>query len=385
MNLLTLVWSTLWHRRLRTTLTLLSIVAAFLLYGVLATVDSKFSHPVADRGAARLITVSRYSMGLPLPMAALQTIAAVPGVRDASPLAVIGAYYREPADVVPTVAIDPASYFSVNADASVEPAALQAFEARRDSALAGADLARRHGWKVGDRITLHSTTSMREDGSQDWSFEIAGLMDGKDAATRSAHASGMLVRLDYYDSARAFGKGTVSWFTEAAADPAQAGAVASRIDAAFANSDNETSSRSAKEFALLYLRQIGDIGLIIRTVLGAVFFTLLLLTANTMREAVRERTRDMAVLKAIGFRGGTVMGLVVAEALLLCLAAAAIGLGLAYLALPAIKASLSGLDLPARALLPGFGFAVALALVSSVQPGLRALRLRIADALSDKR
>jgi len=385
MTLLSFVWSTMWHRKLRTTFTLLSIVAAFLLYGILETVDSKFSHPVADRSAARLITVSRYSMGLPLPMAALQTIAAVAGVREATPLAVFGAYYDKPTNVIPTVAVEPESYLRINVDASVAPDALQAFEARRDSALVGVDLARRFGWRVGDRITLHSTTSISEDGSQDWTFEIAGLMDGKDPATRSAHASGMLIRLDYYDSARAFGKGTVSWFTEAANDPSQAGAVASRIDAAFANSANETSSRSAKEFALMYLRQIGDIGLIIRTVLGAVFFTLLLLTANTMREAVRERTRDLAVLKAIGFSGGTVMGLVVAESLLLCLAAAAIGLGLAYMSLPVIKASLSGLDLPARALLPGFGFAILLALVSSVQPGLRALRLGVADALSDKR
>jgi putative ABC transport system permease protein len=380
-----LVWATLWRKKLRTTLTVLSIVVAFFLYGILKTLDSTLSNPASGNSASMLVTVNKYSIGLPLPISALQQLRSVPGVKDATWFSVFGSYYQEPHNELPVIAIDADSYFKLYRDeVSVPPEVLAAFTRQRNSMLVGVDVARQYGWKVGDRVSVRSTMWPQEDGSQDWNFEIAGLMDGKEESTRASHAARILIHYGYFDEARAFGKGTVSWFMQTITSVARVAEISANIDAKFANSPSETSTRSAKEFTVMFLKQIGDISLIMRAILGAVFFTLLLMTGNTMMQSVRERADDIAVLKALGFNNALVMGLVVGEALLLCLIGAALGLGLSYLSLPAIEMSMQGISLSSRDLLPGLGFAVLLALVTSVPPGMRALRLNIVDALSGK-
>ena len=195
----------------------------------------------------------------------------------------------------------------------------------------------------------------------------------------------MLFHYDLFDGLSSFGKGSVGWFEERVTDPSQSGAISGRIDALFANSPNETKTQPAKDFALAFMKQLGDIGFVLRAILGAVFFTLLFLTGNTMMQSVRERTPELAVLKTIGFGDGNVLGLVIGESLLLCVIAAVIGLGLSYAALPIIKLGLQGVELSPTALLPGIGAAVLLALIVGLPPALRAGRLNIVDALADKR
>jgi putative ABC transport system permease protein len=153
----------------------------------------------------------------------------------------------------------------------------------------------------------------------------------------------------------------------------------------FANSPNETKTQPANDFTMAFVKQFGDIGFVLRAILGAVFFTLLFLTGNTMMQSVRERIPELAVLKTLGFGDGQVLGLVLAESLLLCVIAALIGLALSYAALPILKLGLQGMELSSNALVPGVGAAVLLALIVGLPPALRAMRLNIVDALADKR
>jgi len=383
-----LIWATLWRKKTRTIFTLLSMVVAFLLFGVLETVDYAFAHPSGGAtGADKLITTNKYSITLSLPFSDTQEIRAVPGVAEVTWISWFGGYYQESKNFVFAAPIDTDSYFNLHKDEFiVSGAEMQAFRNTRSGALVNSALMKKFGWKVGDKVPLHSTIwTQKKDGSLDWTFDIVGTFDAKDPTQASQQASTLLFHYDLFDEGRSFGKGTVGWFEERVADPSQSGAISGRIDALFANSPNETKTQPAKDFALAFVKQLGDIGFVLRAILGAVFFTLLFLTGNTMMQSVRERTPELAVLKTIGFADGKVLGLVIGESLLLCLIAAVIGLGLSYAALPIIKLGLQGVELSPTALLPGIGAAVLLALIVGLPPALRAGRLNIVDALADKR
>jgi putative ABC transport system permease protein len=384
-----LVWATLWRKKTRTIFTLLSVVVAFVLFGVLETVDYAFSHPSNGvTGANKLITTNKYSIVLPLPFADTQQIRSVPGVDEVTWITWFGGYYQDPKNFVFALPVETETYFNLHrGEFIVSDEQMRAFRSTRTGALANAALMKKYGWKVGDKVPLHSTIwTQKSDGSLDWIFDIVGTFDAKDPTQARAQATTLLFHFELFDEGRSFGKGTVGWFEESVADPSQAAAVAGRIDALFANSPNETKTQPADDFTMAFVKQLGDIGFVLRAILGAVFFTLLFLTGNTMMQSVRERIPELAVLKTLGFGDGKVLGLVLAESLLLCVLAAAIGLGLSYAVLPIIKqVGLPGLELSALALVPGIGVAVLLALIVGLPPALRAMRLNIVDALADKR
>jgi putative ABC transport system permease protein len=382
-----LVWATLWRRKARTIFTLLSIVVAFLLFGVLETVDYAFSHPSAGAaGADKLVTTNKYSITLPLPFADMQQIRSVPGVEEVTWLTWFGAYYQESKNFVFAVPIDTATYFNLHRNEFVfGESEMRAFRDTRSGAMVNDALMKKFGWKVGDKVPLHSTIWTQANGSLDWTFDIVGTYGAKDATQASQQASTFLFHYELFDEGRTFGKGTVGWFEERVADPAEAATVANRIDALFANSSDETKTQPAKDFAMAFLKQLGDIGFVLRAILGAVFFTLLFLTGNTMMQSVRERVPELAVLKTLGFSNAAVLGLVIAESLLLCLVGALIGLALSFGALPIIKQGLQAVELSPRALLPGIGVAVLLAFIVGLPPAVRAMRLNIVDALAGKR
>jgi putative ABC transport system permease protein len=388
MKYLPLIWAILWRKKTRTIFTLLSVVVAFLLFGVLETVDYAFAHPSGGAtGADKLITTNKYSITLSLPFSDTQEIRAVPGVAEVTWISWFGAYYQEPKNFVFALPVDTDSYFNLHKDEFiVSSAQMQAYRDTRAGALVNSALMKKFGWKVGDKVPLHSTIwTQKKDGSLDWTFDIVGTFDAKDATQASQQASTLLFHYDLFDEGRSFGKGSVGWFEERVADPSQSGAISGRIDALFANSPNETKTQPAKDFALAFMKQLGDIGFVLRAILGAVFFTLLFLTGNTMMQSVRERIPELAILKTIGFGDGQVVGLVIGESLLLCVIAAVIGLALSYAALPIIKLGLQGVELSPVALLPGLAAAVLLALIVGLPPALRASRLNIVDALADKR
>jgi len=388
MKYLPLVWATLWRRKVRTIFTLLSIVVAFLLFGMLETVDYAFAHPDGGaNGADQLITVNKYSITLSLPFADVQEVRAVPGVAEVTWVTWFGAYYQESKNFIFALPIDTDSYFNVHGrDLSVTDADMAAFRNTRTGMLVNSALMKKFGWKVGDKIPLHSTIwTQKPSGSLDWTFDIVGTFDARDPSQAAQMASNLFFHYELFDEGRAFGKGQVGWLEERISDPAKSVELSNRIDALFANSSNETKTQPAKEFTMTFIKQYGDIGFVLRAVLGAVFFTLLFLTGNTMMQSVRERIPELAVLKTLGFSDARVLGLVIAESLLLCVLAASIGLALSYAALPIIEQGLPGVGLSTRALLPGIGVAVLLALAVGAPPAVRAMRLNIIDALADQR
>jgi len=381
------LWATLWRKKIRTLFTLLSIVVAFLLFGVLETVDYAFSHPsVGASGADLLITTNKFSITLPLPFSDAQQIRSVPGVTETTWISWFGGYYQESKNFVFAAPVDTDSYFNLHkGDFIVSDAEMRAYRDTRTGALVNVALMKKFGWTVGDKVPLHSTIwTQKKDGSLDWTFDIVGTFDAKDPIQASQQASTLFFHYELFDEGRSYSKGKVGWFEERVADPAQSAAIANRIDALFENSSDETKTQPAKDFMMAFMKQFGDIGFVLRAILGAVFFALLFLTGNTMMQSVRERVPELAVLKTLGFSDGSVLRLVIAESLLLCVTAALIGLALSYGALPILKQGLQGVELSPIALLPGIGVAVLLGVIVGLPPAVRAMRLNIIAALADK-
>ena len=388
MKYLPLIWASLWRKKLRTIFTLMSIVIAFLLYGVLQTVDYAFENPgTGVTGADKLITTNRFSLTLLLPFSFKQQIKSVPGVAEVTWITWFGAYYQESKNFVFALPIDTDTYFNLHKDEFIVDAdQMTAFRNSRAGAIVNVALMKKFGWKIGDKLPLHSTIwTNKADGSLNWTFDIVGTFDAKDPAQATQQASTVLFHYELFDEGRSFGKGQVGWYEERIDDPAQSAAVSARIDALFANSPNETKTQPAKDFAIAFIKQLGDVGFVLRAILGAVFFTLLFLTGNTMMQSVRERIPELAVLKTLGFTDAKVLGLVIGESLLLCVLAAIAGLALSYAVMPIVALGIQGIDLSHGAQPLGIGVAVLLALIVGLPPAVRAMRLNVVDALMDKR
>jgi putative ABC transport system permease protein len=384
MKYLPLLWAALWRRKARTIFTLLSIVVAFLLFGVLETIDYAFAHPDSGQsGADRLITTNKYSITLSLPSSYTQQIRSVPGVAEATWLTWFGGYYQESKNFIFAVPIDADSYFKVHRqDVTVDPEALKTFEQTRTGILVNTTLMNKFGWKVGDKLPLHSTIWTRsQDGSLNWTFDIVGTI----SSTDSSQDATALFHFEYFDEGRSFGKGTVGWYEVSISDPTQAAPVGGKIDTLFANSSNETKTQPAKDFLIAFVKQRGDIAFVLHAILGAVFFALLFLTGNTMMQSMRERIPELAVLKTLGFTDRKVFSLLIAESLFLCVTAALVGLILSYSLLPIFQGVLQGVELSGGVLLPGLLVAAVLALIVGLPPAIRANRLQIVDALADQR
>jgi putative ABC transport system permease protein len=378
MKFLPLIWAGVWRKRTRTVLTLLSVVVAFLLFGLLQGVGAWLSGAIEGSRVNRLYTVSRISFIEPLPMSYLAQIEAVPGVDKVAFFHWFGGYYQDPKQNVVSYPIDPERTFAVFPDWKVEKSAIERMIRQRDAAIVGAPVAQRFGWKVGDRVPLKTQIWTKKDGSNNYDFEIVGIYTGPQQNL-------FLLNWDYFNESRSFGQNQVGWFALNIKDPTQSAQVSRAIDALFANSPNETKTQTEKEFAAAQVKQIGDIGFMVNAIVGAVMFTLLFLTGNTMMQSVRERIPELAVLKTLGFSDGLVTALVLAESLLLCVFAALIGLGLAAMAFPAFgNIGIGKVTLPAVVLLTGLGAAVLLAVVSGLPPAWRARRLAIVDALAGR-
>jgi len=385
---LPLLWANLWRKKTRTVFTLLSVAIAFLLYGALATINEAFENPQTGvTGVDKLITTNKFSLTLQLPFADLQQIAAVPGVAVVTWITWFGAYYQESKNFVFALPIDTPTYFDLHKDEFVvSDAQMAAFRNTRSGALVNSALMKKFGWQVGQKLPLHSTIwTQKSDGSLNWTFDIVGTFDAKDPTQASQQASTVLFHYELFDEGRSFGKGEVGWFEERIVDPAQSPQIARKIDALFANSPNETKTQPAKDFAMSFVKQFGDVGFVLRAILGAVFFTLLFLTGNTMMQSVRERTPELAVLKTLGFSDAKVVGLVIGESLLLCVLAAIVGVAASYGLIPVVRSVLQGIPTLPWLIPEGAGLAVLLALLVGTPPALRAMRLNVVDALMEKR
>jgi putative ABC transport system permease protein len=384
MKFFPLVWAALWRKRPRTIYTMASIVVAFLLFGLLQAVNVAFNRGVEVAGADRLVTAGKYTFTEILPAAYNQRILSIPGVRRVAMASWFGGIYKDERNFFPRLPVDHTTYLDVYPEIIVDPKAREALNNTRTGALVGRGLAEKYGWKIGDRIPIQATIWPRKGGGNTWEFDLVGFMDGKDDAAR-AQTEFFLFRHDYFDEARQFGQGLVGWYVVQVKDPAESARVAAAIDKEFANSPKETRTDSEKAFNQAFVKQMGDIGLIISSIIGAVFFTLLFLTGNTMMQSVRERIPELAVLKTLGYGDQRVLSLVLAESLLLCVVAALIGLLAAWLLLPSLASSLPGIGMKAEVIITGVALAVLLALIVGLPPALRAMRLEIVNALAEHR
>jgi len=374
-----LLWAGLWRKRTRTIFTLLSVIAAFLLYGLLQGVNAWLGNAIADSRVNRLYTVSRISFIEPLPISYVQQIETVPGVDKVAYFAWFGGYYQDPKNQVQSFAGDMRRVFEVFPEWKIPKDQLEKMIHTRNGAIIGEPLAKRFKWKIGDRVPLRTPIWTRKDGSASYDFDIVGIY------TAPTQNNVFLINYDFFDEARSFGQGKVGWIAYSIHDPTKSAQISAAVDKMFRNSPNETKTQNEKEFAQAQIKQIGDIGFMVNAIVGAVLFTLLFLTGNTMMQSVRERIPELAVLKTVGFTDGMVTALVLAESILLCVIAAFIGLGLAALIFPGIRQFVGGsVTLPLSVLGTGAIAAILLALVSGLPPAWRANRLAVVDALAGR-
>jgi putative ABC transport system permease protein len=383
-----LVWAQLFRKKTRTVLTLLSVVVAFLLFGLLQAVQTAFESGADAADARRLLTTARYSIIEPLPMAHARAIERVPGVVGVAWADWFGAKYQNESNAFAVFAVDPARYLDMYPEFTVSPAHREAFVKTRTGAIAGRRLMERYGWTVGQKLPLASEIHARTDGSLNWEFDLVGTLDADDPAVQG-NTDLVLINVAYFDEARQFGRGKTGWYIVRVADSGAARAISAEIDRLFANSPDETKTQPEKEFAVGFAKQIGDIGALVTRILVAVFFTILILTGNTMAQAIRERIPELAVLKTLGFSDRLVTALVLGEALLLLGLGAVLGMTGAVALLPALNGKTGGrfppLFVEPTTWLLAALLALGLALAIGLPPALRVARMQIVDALAGHR
>ena len=386
MKYLPLVWAALRRKPARTLLTCFSIVTAFFLFGTLQGINVGIAKIMELTSRSHLMVMSRVNQGAPLPLAHAAQIRSVPGVTAVAPFNVVAGTYQRPSNTVVIIGTDMDAMLKISADLMVAPEQAAAMRRTRNGVIVGVTIAKQYGWKIGDRVPVHGFVA-KTDGTTDWAFDIVGMytLQQPDWATR------IFANYDFINEAITTGKNQASIFYVGINDPAKSAVISQLIDDRFANSPDQTSTANEKDYLETTLRQIGDINYLVNGVVGAVLFTLLFLTSNTISQSVRERKAELAVLKTLGFTDAAVQWLVLAEALVLAMVSAAIGVGLASRVLPWLT---SGPNLSSQGIgamhVPGLVYGAAavaallLALISGVPPAVRARRLNIVTALSGR-
>jgi putative ABC transport system permease protein len=380
-NELTLVRKNLFRKPVRTTLLLVSIFVAFLVFAVMLS----FTHSIANFATipTRMVTLSKINFTESLPMAHYQRISQTEGVAVATHLNWFGGYYQDPVKgFIPVFAVDPESYFAVySEDLQIPAAQREAFFKERTAMLAAEPVAEKFGWKVGQRIPLNSNIFSQADGGHTWQFTLVGLIP---TPPGSSQTGSVLIGYDYFNETITFGKDRVGWVPFLTTSATLNNKVAHAIDARFANSADETSTQDEATFNASFAAQLGDIALVVTLVVGAAFAAILLIVGTTMTLAVRERTREVGVMKTLGFSSGRILRMVLGESLLLAFLGAGLGVGAAALLLPML-AKASGGQMPTISMAPMVPLwsaliALALGLITGAAPALGAYRMRITDA-----
>jgi len=376
---LPLLWSSLWRKKVRTIFTLLSIFVAFLLFGLLMTIRGAFTFGVQIAGVDRLVVIHKISLIMPLPVSYKGRLLSTPGVAMVSPQTWFGGVYQDPSNFFAQIAVEPEPFMKIYPEFRLPPDQAKAWLADRQGVIVGADLAKRFGWKLGDRIPLIGTIWQPKQG-QVWDFNVVGIYDGEPAVDKTQ----FFFRYDFLDENRRAGQGLVGWYVVKIADPSQAQQMAAKFDSMFANSSSETKTTTEKGFVEGFAKQVGDIGSIMVAILVAVLFTMLLVAANTMAQSVRERTSEVGVLKTLGFSNATILVLVLGESVLIALIGGSLGLGLSWLIVQhgdPTGGMLPIFILPSRDVAVGAALIVVLGIVAGALPAFNAMQLRITDAL----
>ena len=379
-----LMWSNLHRRPVRTYLTLFSVLVAFLLFTTLRTLAAWFEGGAADdmAGVDRLVVTAKYSIIDVLPISFKNQILAVDGVDGVAHQTWFGGNYQDPRNFFPKFPVEPREYFDIYKEMKIDPAQLDAFENTRTGAVVSVDMLERFGWQIGDKIPIEADIYPMRDGSRLWEFDLVGAYEWDTDVGQPL----MLFHYDFFDEARQFGEGSVGWYTVRVGDPDRAPEIAKAIDSLFENSMDPTKTATEDEFSRAFSAQIGDIGLMTTGILSAVFFTIVLLTAVTMNQALRERIPELAVLKTLGFSDAKVAVIVLGESVVLCVLGGLLGIAFTM----ALEVPLSAVmeqtgfgvfELSPRVVGIAAGISVLLGLAVGASPAWSASRLTIAEAL----
>ncbi len=371
-----LIWANIRRKKVRTLLTVGSFAVALFLFGLLATIQTAFNQGVEVAGVDRLVVRNNVSLIMPLPYSYKERLLQIPGVRDVTFASWFGGYYQDPKNFFPQLAIEKETWLKIYPEYKVPPKEWADFLADREGCIIGRTTAEKYGFKVGDRVPIVASIF-----GGVWEFNVCGIYDG----TRTEDDTTQFwFRSDYLEERRTWGKGQVGWYVVRVDNPDDAPAVAEAIDNRFSNSSWETKSETEKAFAAGFVKQVGNIQLLIMVIGSVVFFTLLLVTGNTMALSIRERTGELAVMKTLGFSDRSILWFVLAESQ----AYAVIGgaLGLAGVKLFTLGGDPTGGFLPLFYLAPsrmllGLMLAMAVGALSGLLPALTARRLRIVEAL----
>jgi len=380
MRFFPLVCAGLWRRPIRSILTGLCIAIAFVLLGLLEGINAGFARTIAHAHRDLLVTDTRVRGGAPLPISSLAKIKSVPGVMEVTQRSYFMGSFGDPGpnNTIAALATDPDLFFRIRPQFVVTEESLNAMRQNRNGMIVTTALLKYYRRRIGDTITLRSQI-VKTDGSHDWTFSIVGTFD---ALINPENAYFGIINYSYLDEYRVENRGTAELFYERIADPTKAVATAAAIDRIFANSSSETHTRSDQERAQFQAKQMGDVAFFTNAIMGTVLFTLAFLTGNTLRQSIHERLPEFAVLKAMGYHDGRILSLAYAEALLLFIPPAALGLALAYLIAPLAREDIGNVVVSPAVALAGIACAALLALISVALPALSLSRMSVAAALS---
>jgi putative ABC transport system permease protein len=375
-----LLWANLGRKRSRMILTLASITVAFILFSLVEALQYALVGGVDLAGQDRLMSMHKVSFTQPLPRNYLERVRAVEGVRSAISLNWFGGYYKdERTQVFSYPVLGEEALHDVYPEIVVEPAQMNSWMTERTGALIGRAMADTMGWKVGDVIPIRSAIYFKKDGTNTWDMKIIGIFDNPNGDT-----NGLYFHFDYFNES-ILNQDNIGWIGLRLKDKNQAAQVAAKIDSMFANSSAETKTSTEKAFVQSFANQMGNISSIVTVIVVAVFFTMLLVTANSMAQSVRERTSEIGVMKTLGFSSARVTGLVLAESLLITFIGGLLGMLLGTLAVKgvahAVKQFLPLMSVPPSAYVLGLICMTILGVLSGALPGWQAWQLRITDAL----
>lgn len=380
MKFLPLLWKSLWRKKVRTIFTIGSLFVGFVLFGILMAIRTAFSFGVDIAGLDRLVLIHKVSLIMPLPVSYQARLQATPGVEVATHNTWFGGVYQDPSNFFAQIAVDPAPFMQIYPEYKLPAPQMEAWLSDRQGAIVGADLAERFGWQIGDRVPLQATIWQPKGGGLTWEFNIVGIYDGEQGVDKTQ----FFFRFDYLDENRSGGEGLVGWYVVKIADASQSQAMGATFDEMFANSSAETKTTTEKGFVEGFANQVGDIGAIMISILVAVLFSFLIVAGNTMTQAVRERTSEIAVLKTLGFSGGTILWLVLAESLVIAGLGGGLGLFVSWMFVQGGDPTgglLPIFVLPTRDVAIGAGLIVLMGLVAGLLPAWQAMQLKITDGL----
>lgn len=376
MKYMPLILANLFRKKLRTTLTIGSFAVALFLFGLLVVVHGAFNQGVDVAGADRLDVINKTSIIQPLPYSYRDQILRISGVKAITFDEWFGGVYQDEKNFFAILVVDPEYQRIVYPEFIIPDDQWKAFLEDREGAIVGISTAKKFGWKIGDRIPIKGNIYPGA-----WEFNICGIYIG---SRDNDDLTQLWFHYKYLDERRDYGKGTVGWYIVKLDNPDAAARVAKAIDAMTSNSPYETKTETEKALAADFAQQFGNISLLITTIGAVVFFTLLLVTGNTMAIAVRERVGELAVLKAVGFSDRFVLFLVLGESLLIAVAGGTLGVLLCKLMTlggDPTHGFLPFFYLPVPAMLLGVGVALIVGIFAGILPATSAMRLRVVDAL----